>query len=180
LLLAASGCEGDKRPPAAARPHATAPARPNLRLVALTDVSGYLEPCGCQSRPLGGVDKGAQVLRELSADGVPSVVLTAGDLFFEAPHGGHGASDDAEARTEHIWRAETLADALKQLGLAASEAGVADARYGADTLAALALARATDACDRARRREAGRLWSQRSGRRGSGRARQAAHGGAAQ
>ncbi len=102
----------------------------------MTDVFGYLEPCGCQSRPLGGVDKAASVLRELSADGVPSVLLTAGDLFFEPPSAGHGAGD-AEAKTEHIWRAETLADALKSLGVAASEPGAADTRYGADTLAAL-------------------------------------------
>src|SRR6185312_14138977 len=32
-------------------------AQPALRLVALTDVSGYLEPCGCQSKLFGGIDR---------------------------------------------------------------------------------------------------------------------------
>jgi hypothetical protein len=83
-------------------------------------------------------------MRDLSADGVPAVWVTAGDLFFEeatAAHAPDAASMDSasldEAKTEQLWRAETLADVLKQLGLAAAVPGPADARYGAETLASL-------------------------------------------
>jgi hypothetical protein len=109
--------------------------------VAVTDLNGYLEPCGCQSRPLGGVDKAATVLKELAADRVPTILVSAGNLFFEpagtSDHGAASAQHEAEAKTEHLWQAEAMADVLKRFGLAAAAPGRADFRYGAEQLTQL-------------------------------------------
>ncbi len=100
------------------------PQAPALRLVAITDLSGYLAPCGCQSRPLGGVDKAASKLAQLRADGTPTLFVSAGDLLFgEAPEGAQGGVD---ASSQESWRAETLVNALNQLGLAAATPGARD------------------------------------------------------
>ncbi|MDH3202492.1 MAG: multiheme c-type cytochrome [Myxococcales bacterium] len=56
---------------------------PTLRLAVVTDLKGYLEPCGCTSRPLGGIDRLAAQIRALRDGSVPLVVLMAGDLFFD-------------------------------------------------------------------------------------------------
>jgi len=147
LLLAVVGalaCNGEARPPGAKQPSAalvqTSGLSPALRIVAVTDMNGYLEPCGCQSRPLGGVDKAATVLKQLSADRVPTVLVSAGNLFFEpagSTHGAGSAQHDDEAKTEHLWQAEAMADVLKRFGLAAATPGAADLRYGAEQLAQL-------------------------------------------
>lgn len=139
LLACLAGCEGDARPPGAKQPKGLPAMNATLRIVALTDLSGYLEPCGCQSRPLGGVDKAATVLKQLEADGVPTLVVAAGDLFFEsspaAEHGAAAAQD--EAKTQKLWQAEALARVLKRFGLAAATPGQADVQYGAEQLAQL-------------------------------------------
>ena len=37
---------------------------PSLRMAVVTDLKGYLEPCGCTSDPLGGIDRlAAQIAR---------------------------------------------------------------------------------------------------------------------
>lgn len=108
---------------------------PDVRLVVLTDLRGYLEPCGCTSRPLGGLDRLAARLHELRGDGSPVVFVAAGDLFFDADR--HGV-DAEQGRTQETWRAETAADVLSSLGLAAATAGPGDLREGAAMLATLA------------------------------------------
>ncbi len=107
---------------------------PDVRLVVLTDLRGYLEPCGCTSRPLGGLDRLAARLGELRAGGAPTVFVAAGDLFFDADR--HGV-DAEQARTQETWRAETACDVLSSLNLAAANAGPADLREGGPMLAML-------------------------------------------
>jgi hypothetical protein len=125
------------------RPHATqAPPRsaaPAFRLVAMTDVDGYLEPCGCQSRPLGGIDKAAAALRALGGDGVPLLLLSAGNLFF-APDAHAGALDphSEQAAEQARAQAQTLAAIMGKLSLAAAAPGAADTTYGAGVLLGLA------------------------------------------
>jgi hypothetical protein len=108
--------------------------RPDLRIVAITDVMGYLEPCGCTSRPLGGIDRLAAALHELRDAGIPTVFVAAGDLFFDASS--HGV-ELPEAATQEIWKAETLAEVLSGLDLAGAAPGPLDLRFGARTLRAL-------------------------------------------
>lgn len=132
LLL--TGACGEREPRTAAQ--VAQRPQPALRLVALTDLSGYLEPCGCQSEPLGGIDRAAAKLQSLRADHVPMLFLAAGDLLFgDRPE---GASNDAEGATQETWKAETLVDILNRLGLAAAAPGQRDLSFGLDELQRLA------------------------------------------
>lgn len=121
LVLAACGGNEPSRP---------AEPTPDLRVVAITDLQGYLEPCGCTSRPLGGIDRLAARLTALS-EGTPTIFVSAGDLWL-APQS-HGAG----AETQERWRAETLSEILKDLGLDALSPGPADLREGVERFAAL-------------------------------------------
>jgi predicted CXXCH cytochrome family protein len=56
---------------------------PSFRLAVVTDLKGYLEPCGCTSNPLGGIDRLAAQIRTLRDGPVPVVFLIAGDAFFD-------------------------------------------------------------------------------------------------
>jgi predicted CXXCH cytochrome family protein len=97
--------------------------RPELRLLVLTDPRGYLEPCGCQQRPLGGVDKLASLIAAEKKDGVPTLLLAAGNLTF----GLELKPEDAEAaKAQEAWRAETLVDVWSTLGFAAVTPGPLD------------------------------------------------------
>lgn len=141
LAVCLVACRDGGHPPTIQAPQR--PARPALRIVALTDLSGYLAPCGCQTRPLGGLDKAASRLHELHADGVPTLVISAGNLFFGATdEHGHAAPSTADpvapgAATQQRWEAETLAKILRRLSVAAATPGAADVERGTDALAAL-------------------------------------------
>ncbi|HEY6878475.1 MAG TPA: hypothetical protein VI299_10680, partial [Polyangiales bacterium] len=129
-VLAACGaarCDGAKTPPAqVAQP--VAQPRADLRLLVLTDPRGYLEPCGCSQRPLGGLDKLAAVVSEARRDGVPTLVLAAGDLTV----GTELRPEDAEgARRQEELRAQTFVETWKQIGVAAAAPGPLDLALGA-------------------------------------------------
>jgi hypothetical protein len=140
LLLAGLGSacgNGEQRPPAAQS--APRPPRPAFRLVAITDLNGYLEPCGCQSRPLGGIDKAASELRAIGADGVPALFVSAGSLLFGPGEPGAATlagTEQSVARQAQL-QAETLADALARLSVAAAAPGDADLARGAQSLQTL-------------------------------------------
>jgi hypothetical protein len=153
-LAALAGCGDSERLPATQTP--ARPSRATLRLVVVTDPSGYLAPCGCQSRPLGGIDRAAAALRELRADGTPTLLLAAGNLFFSPGAHEEPVLDGAqeEAARQARWQAEALAGIFGELGLAAATPGPADVQHGAEALRELAartrapllgLARAGDA-----------------------------------
>jgi hypothetical protein len=128
LGCSVAGC-GERERPAV---KVARPARPALRLVALTDLSGYLEPCGCQSRPLGGIGHAAAQINALRADKVPLLFVAAGDLLFgEQPE---GANSVDQAATQETWKAESLVEILNRLGLTAATPGVRDLSYGPQVL----------------------------------------------
>ncbi|MEZ4337622.1 MAG: hypothetical protein R3B82_13470 [Sandaracinaceae bacterium] len=135
VLLTGSGgsCSdrerGETTPPAASLP------APELRLLVLTDLDGYLEPCGCTSRPLGGIDRMAAQVGQLRDEGLPTVFLAAGNLLFHgAPHGG----DVERGRDQELMRSETLRDILRRLELTAAAPGPLDFSYGTDRFTELA------------------------------------------
>ena len=110
-------------------------SEPTLRLLVVTDLKGYLEPCGCTSRPLGGIDRlAAAVARERQRGAV--LFVAAGDTFF-ASDGDHGDLHGAAA-TQEQWKAETLVDILDEMDLDAVTVGPGDFGLGVDTLRALA------------------------------------------
>lgn len=114
---------------------AAALGAPDVRVVVLTDLKGYLEPCGCTSHPLGGLDRLAARMTTIRSDGVPTVLVAAGNFFFDADR--HGV-DPAMAATQEEWRAQTIADGLSAIGLTAATPGPGDLREGVDALRALA------------------------------------------
>lgn len=126
LALSALGasCKGQRPSPApAVRP--VAASGPSLRLFFITDLDGYLEPCGCQSRPLGGIDRLAQEIQRARGAGPASLLVAAGDLFFEEPH------LDAAMAWQERQKATSLTGILNGLELSAWAPGPADYALGA-------------------------------------------------
>ncbi len=104
---------------------------PTLRLAIVTDLKGYLEPCGCTSRPLGGIDRLAGALATARGGG-PTLFLSAGDLFFD------GLAHSEDAKTQELWKAETLSEILAELRLDAAGLGRFDLDFGTEVLSQLA------------------------------------------
>lgn len=136
LMGTGASCGGTSRETTPSVPEIASAALPHtdLRLLIVTDLMGYLEPCGCTSRPLGGIDRLSAAVREHREGGVPTLFVSAGDLFFDGTS--HGV-DGPEAVTQELWKAETVADVLSQLGLAAAVPGPLDLRFGIAPFAAL-------------------------------------------
>jgi hypothetical protein len=108
-----------------------APDTPSLRLAVVTDLKGYLEPCGCTSDPLGGIDRLAAQIRTLRAGPVPVVLLVAGDVFFDT-------AEVEPARVDQAGRnAETLAGILNRLSTTAVLPGRRDRAQPTETIEVL-------------------------------------------
>lgn len=105
----------------------TALPRPTLRIAFLTDLKGYLEPCGCTSRPLGGVHRLAGTMTRLSRDSVPTAFVAVGDMLLP------GASSAAQSQQDR-WQAETLIDIFNDLHLSALVPGRFDRSEGDELL----------------------------------------------
>src|SRR5690606_32475204 len=103
LVGCGKGCAEARETPEVA-PSPTFPA-PDLRLALVTDLMGQIEPCGCTSRPLGGLDLLAGVLREARGE-APTLAFAAGHLHFE------GASIPEAALAQERFEAETTERAL--------------------------------------------------------------------
>ncbi len=130
---------------------------PTLTLAIITDLKGYLEPCGCTSRPLGGIDRLAAQIGA-TRDAGPTLTLVAGDIFFSGQAHGpeHGAGahtvldtpgatdassapqeeqeeqeDQEEQITQDSLNADTVADVLARFAVAAALPGPHDLAEGA-------------------------------------------------
>ena len=127
LVALFAACASGKGCGSEARPDAGAASKPppELRVVALTDLQGFLEPCGCSENMLGGIDRFAARMTALRSE-APTLFVAAGDLF----HGptAHGGPEATEALR---WRGETIRDVLADLGLAAMTPGAEDLAHPA-------------------------------------------------
>jgi hypothetical protein len=122
LLFGAACCtDGEVRKDEVPRP-----PPPTLRLLVMTDLGGTLEPCGCTSRPLGGIDRMAAAVASARAEGPPTLLVSAGDLFFGP--GAHQA--EGAVPTQEAWKAETVADVLSRLGVHGATPGLQDLTKG--------------------------------------------------
>lgn len=109
-----------------------APAKDGvLRLAILTDLKGYLEPCGCTSRPLGGIDRTAAQIRALRENEAPLLFLLAGDSFFDE------AKIDSKRLDQSSRNARTLLGILNELQVAAVLPGQRDRAQPAALLSSL-------------------------------------------
>jgi len=123
VLLAAGGtaaCQGchGAVPPAGAEHAASGP--PTVRLYLMSTVAGALEPCGCSKDQLGGVEHFAAYLASQASAAPSSIVLGAGPMLFLDPKLRAGDS------TQDTWKAEAIAAAFKQMGVAAWAPGFND------------------------------------------------------
>lgn len=118
----------DRELPESERVDVPAIAAPNGATIIITSgVRGYTEPCGCSvSLQLGGIDRLAHVVRELSSRG-SSGVIDAGDLFFD------GLPLNAANRAQEIARAEVIADAARHMDVRWTVPGSYDLIDGIDT-----------------------------------------------
>jgi hypothetical protein len=121
---ASSACRTER--PAAAQ--AASPFTRTAEIYLTTEVSGFIEPCGCTSKPLGGLPRLASVIRRSTA---PRALIDAGNLLL--PPEGYGP----EAADQHRLKAHILARAFRQLGAVALNLGPADLHAGAVLLADL-------------------------------------------
>jgi hypothetical protein len=107
------------------------PDAPSLRLAVVTDLKGYLEPCGCTSDPLGGIDRLAAQIRTLREGSAPVVFLIAGDTFFDTAELDPVRVDQANRN------AKTLARILGGLGVTAVLPGRRDRAQPPEVIEAL-------------------------------------------
>ncbi len=133
-LLAAGGvaaCEGCHSPPAAngAVVKDNAATKATLRLYVTSTIAGALEPCGCSKDQLGGVQHLAAYLASQKGAAENSLFLGAGPMLFMEPK----LKPDSAAQDK--WKAEALALAAKEMGLAAWSPGANDWAGGTETLA---------------------------------------------
>jgi len=128
-LALTAACQADKSPSALlpvgtvlAGATTTNPTERVAELYVSTEVVGFIEPCGCTSKPLGGVQRLATVLKR----GRPAhALLDAGNLLFPA----EPLTDTT--REQHVLKARILARVYRQLGAVAINLGPSDLTLGA-------------------------------------------------
>ncbi len=125
-VAACQGCHGSLPPSGADR---AASSQPTVRLYVMSTVAGALEPCGCSKDQLGGVDHLAAYIAGQAANAPASLVLGAGPMLFLDPKVRSGDS------SQDTWKAEALAGAFKDVGLAAWAPGFNDWAGGSAELA---------------------------------------------
>jgi hypothetical protein len=129
-LLGAGGvgaCQGCHTPPAVTAEQSS--TTPTVRLYVISTLAGALEPCGCTKDQLGGVDHLAAFVAAEAQAAPNRLVLGAGPLLFEDPI---LKGDDT---TQASWKADAIALAAKDIGLAAWAPGVNDWAAGTAALA---------------------------------------------
>ncbi|WP_437333943.1 multiheme c-type cytochrome [Sorangium sp. So ce394] len=127
---ACQGCKVPEQGAASAEADADAGAtRPTVRLYVLSTVAGALEPCGCTKDQLGGIDHLAALIEGQRGEAPARLVVGAGPLLFMEPE------VKPERRTQDAWKAEAMALAAKEIGLAAWAPGENDWALGAEALA---------------------------------------------
>jgi hypothetical protein len=90
----ASGDQGDK-----------------IILFATTEMKGQLEPCGCNSDPMGDVSRIVGLVEEARKTGTPVLVLDAGSLLYPRDLSGGGDATDQQA----MMKGELMAGVYQKL-----------------------------------------------------------------
>jgi hypothetical protein len=118
VLGAWTGCDGHKPPGGGggAGPGPAAGGGDRFVLFATTEIEGTIEPCGCNSDPMGDISRYVKVVQDARASGEPVLVVDAGSLLYSHPSVAPAAMPQAQA----------TADLLVKL-------------FGPDTLAAQAI-----------------------------------------
>lgn len=104
-------------------------AEPTLTLILVSSVAGALEPCGCVEDMLGGIDHFAAQIKKGKA--ASTLVLGAGPMLFAEPE------PSLERKAQDLWKAEAMAQALRDVGMRAWAPGANDFSLGAGELSRL-------------------------------------------
>jgi hypothetical protein len=100
------------------------PKTNRLAVLVLTSVRGFLEPCGCQSKPLGGVDYLGALHARLRESFAGVEIVSAGDALFD------GAPLTQHSEAQAKLKAETAFDILSALGVKSWVIGEGDLAAG--------------------------------------------------
>lgn len=132
LSAAVGACQGCRSTPDANNPGEQPVGKPTVRLYLVSTLAGALEPCGCSKDQLGGLDHLAAFVKNDRASADAHLVLASGPLFFIDP----------KLQKDHVsqdgYKAESIADVMKTIGLAAWAPGFNDWAAGSVELGALA------------------------------------------
>jgi hypothetical protein len=102
---------------------------PSVRLYFLVDLDGYFEPCGCNSRPLGGIDRLAHFIERERANAPNHLLVAVGNLIFRDP------TMEERMVYQETRKAESLVQILDRIGLVAFAPGPSDYARGASEYA---------------------------------------------
>lgn len=137
LALALAGCSsvpsGSPNRPLAEKPVVAKEA--SLTLLYQSNRNGWIEPCGCHSKPYGGLDRESNAVSAARATHRPVLYVDAGNMFAAKTQ---DTLPDAR-RKRLASRAERLAGALDTLGLDAFCPGPGDLALGLPELRSIAL-----------------------------------------
>jgi len=133
-LAFVAACNGCRSPLGS---ESTAPAAPSygtptVRIYALSNLAGALEPCGCTKDQLGGIDHFAAFLARDRSGAKGSLLVAVGPTLFLDP------TLEEKRSTQDRWKAEAIAASLGDIGLSAWTPGYNDWAGGAPLLATLA------------------------------------------
>ena len=102
LVVLAAGCTSSNGKPKSAGGSGDGE---RLVLFATTEVKGQLEPCGCNSDPMGDIARIVKLVADAREGGQPVVVVDAGSLLYPHAMTGEVAPEDQQ----HLLRGELLA-----------------------------------------------------------------------
>ncbi len=100
----------------------------DFQLLYMANRQGELEPCGCQTGPIGGLDRALNYIEGVRRKEVPQLVVDSGDTFFAFSEG------DASRKAQAIARARVIAEAYRKMGVQALLPGERDFAEGTATL----------------------------------------------
>ena len=131
LVAACNGCHGTPRADSA-QTVSQGGGGPTIRLYAIANLAGALEPCGCTKDQLGGIDHLAAFVADDKKRAEGSLVIAAGPTMFLDP------KLDPSRATQDKWKGEAISESLADIGLSAFTPGFNDWAAGAAVFAALA------------------------------------------
>ena len=129
VILALAGCTSQpaKESPQAQATKGSREAKPTV--LYQSNRLGSLEPCGCDSKPFGGMDREWNAAQMIRGEGQPVVFVDAGNAL--AP------SNKKGPLKHHQEKAKTIVGLMNELGVDAFAPGPADYGLGLEALAGL-------------------------------------------
>lgn len=130
-IAACNGCRSTQPTESASTP-APSYGTPQVRIYAVSNLAGALEPCGCTKDQLGGIDHLAAYVAKDRASARGALFVAVGPTLFLDP------KLEGARSTQDRWKAEAIGASLGDIGLSALTPGYNDWAGGAPFLTSLA------------------------------------------